>query len=36
MPDDRPCGWMHHRHILEHPAAALMGDFDLVRCRDRQ
>jgi FtsP/CotA-like multicopper oxidase with cupredoxin domain len=31
VPDDRPGGWMYHCHILEHHAAGMMADFDVVR-----
>ena len=31
MPDDRPGSWMFHCHILEHHAAGMMGEFEVVR-----
>lgn len=31
MPDDRPGTWMYHCHILEHHAAGMMANFQVVR-----
>ncbi len=31
LPDDRPGRWMYHCHILEHHAAGMMAQFDVVR-----
>jgi FtsP/CotA-like multicopper oxidase with cupredoxin domain len=31
LPDDRPGKWMYHCHILEHHAAGMMGNFEVVR-----
>jgi FtsP/CotA-like multicopper oxidase with cupredoxin domain len=31
LPDDRPGTWMFHCHILEHHAAGMMGEFEVVR-----
>jgi len=30
MPDNRPGRWMYHCHILEHHAAGMMANFDVV------
>jgi FtsP/CotA-like multicopper oxidase with cupredoxin domain len=30
QPDNRPGSWMYHCHILEHHAAGMMADFDVV------
>ena len=30
MPDDRPGTWMYHCHILEHHAAGMMANFDVI------
>lgn len=30
MPDDRPGMWMYHCHILEHHAAGMMANFEVV------
>ncbi|HKP32167.1 MAG TPA: multicopper oxidase domain-containing protein, partial [Chitinophagaceae bacterium] len=30
MPDNRPGMWMHHCHILEHHAAGMMANFEVV------
>jgi FtsP/CotA-like multicopper oxidase with cupredoxin domain len=31
LPDDRPGKWMYHCHILEHHAAGMMANFEVVR-----
>ncbi len=30
MPDNRPGTWMYHCHILEHHAAGMMAEFDVI------
>lgn len=30
MPDDRPGKWMYHCHILEHHAAGMMANFEVI------
>ncbi|GEO11225.1 multicopper oxidase family protein [Segetibacter aerophilus] len=30
MPDDRPGKWMYHCHIVEHHAAGMMANFDVI------
>jgi FtsP/CotA-like multicopper oxidase with cupredoxin domain len=30
MPDDRPGTWMYHCHIIEHHAAGMMANFDVI------
>ena len=30
IPDDRPGTWMYHCHILEHHAAGMMANFDVI------
>jgi FtsP/CotA-like multicopper oxidase with cupredoxin domain len=30
MPDNRPGTWMYHCHILEHHAAGMMANFDVI------
>jgi FtsP/CotA-like multicopper oxidase with cupredoxin domain len=32
-PDDRPCNWMYHCHILEHHAAGMMAHFEVLPAR---
>jgi FtsP/CotA-like multicopper oxidase with cupredoxin domain len=31
LPDDRPGWWMYHCHILEHHAAGMMAQFEVIR-----
>jgi len=30
MPDNRPGKWMYHCHIIEHHAAGMMANFEVV------
>ncbi|MCK6693584.1 MAG: multicopper oxidase domain-containing protein, partial [Thermoanaerobaculia bacterium] len=30
MPDNRPGTWMYHCHILEHHAAGMMAEFEVM------
>jgi FtsP/CotA-like multicopper oxidase with cupredoxin domain len=30
MPDNRPGKWMHHCHIIEHHAAGMMANFEVI------
>lgn len=34
MPDNRPGTWMYHCHILEHHAAGMMADFQVVNANE--
>jgi hypothetical protein len=30
MPDNRPGMWMYHCHIIEHHAAGMMANFEVI------